>query len=424
MYETEKKWQIKDNILIRIPCPKMDEPTFLFYDKLVIFNFDGTLIKTASGNKIYKNVDDWELCNKKIITELVGLHRKKYSLVILSSEKPIIERKIPIDDVKHRTDKFCEKLFSSGIPAIFMIATENNFCNKPKIGLWVLLNALFRNVGIRIDKEKSLCIGNNAARLSTRKTSKHGRCLKDPNYIDRAFAHNIGIDFFTPEQYFFKSEPRPFQYPDTILSIDEKKTFAETSAKFGTENYLREGNVGLFLNKSFPQYPQYMIVLIGNYFSGKTTLANMIKDDHKNWNIIDIPKSRKKTTVKNTRKNICEQLKEGKNIILDGLNHRKEQRMTYISTIREFKKVAVLIVILSTQKKVCMHLNEIAVDSSINFNMLPTKKYAYNRYDKEAEILEIENDLNKEYDANRCKVIKHKFILRPELVKDKWLNVY
>jgi len=431
-YFVKDGWISKDDVLIRMPKIENEEPEFLFYDKLAVFSFDNTLIKIESNEKNYQSRDDWEMWNKNIISKMISLHGKKYSIVILSSEKRLIDKKIPVDDMKYRFDEFINKLFDEKIPVIGLFACKNNFCTKPQTGLWRMLELLFNNNGTKIDKANSFYVGSYASRNSSPAASKIGRKPKDLDYSDRAFAYNLNLNFITPDEYFLKQGIRTHRYPNMVLSLDEKEKTMENNKNFGNMVYLRKGNVNIFLRKYFSFAKQYVIILIGIHSSGKSTLANMIVNsvdntinDAKDWTIINTQTSKRKLNTKKICKEISTELIHGNNIIIDGLNHIRADRIKYILEAKEYNNIAVLVVHFKTNLKICRHLNQIKIDSLIDFNAVPIKKTKYAKYIRDSEITNMDDDFKSNgFNKDRYKIIEHPFILNTDLVGDRWWNIY
>lgn len=73
-------------------------------------------------------------------------------------------------------------------------------------GMWDLFIQT-SNDNVPVDKEASFYVGDAAGRQDG---WKHKATKKDHSCADRKFAQNIGIGFYTPEEYFLQEEKADF----------------------------------------------------------------------------------------------------------------------------------------------------------------------------------------------------------------------
>jgi bifunctional polynucleotide phosphatase/kinase len=94
------------------------------------------------------------------------------------------------------------------IPISIYAATEKDNFRKPRTGMW---NELLEDYNLHlagdVDLEQSIFVGDAGGRQAS------GGKPKDFSCSDRNFAHNTGLTFHTPEEFFLKEEPRPFTQP-------------------------------------------------------------------------------------------------------------------------------------------------------------------------------------------------------------------
>lgn len=404
-YIIQNEWSEKNGIHIKIP------ERYLFYTKLAIFSFHQTLIKPASGEKMYKNDEDWELCNTHIITKLAEQTKKRYSIIVLESNNILTNGKLSINSIKKKFDLFCEKCEKKNIAVIGLFTLSNNFCKKPRTGLWKLLDMLFIKAGIMIDKSDSFYVGHLGGRISTTASSKFGRKPKDSGYTDRAFANNIGIRYSSPEEYFMNQSVRNYEYPKKILSDDEK-TFI-SMAKPDTKS-MKAGEIYDHIKIKLPRIKQYLIMLIGNHSSGKTTIADNIiaefsSNKSHNWIRID------NATPKKNRNKICNKISiesmHGVNIILEGMNHIKAERTHYLNVIKNYDEIGIVIIIVETDIKICKHLDMIRLEKSNDFDEKPKRDFKYSKYLREQEISNFEDTFAElDISKDRYFITNYKFI--------------
>lgn len=90
-------------------------------------------------------------------------------------------------------------------PVILLAATGRDRYRKPRVGMW---NELLEDVDLDIDDgpnlEASFFVGDAGGRSATSDAKADHSCS------DRDLAANVGIEFKTPEEFFFKEKPRPY----------------------------------------------------------------------------------------------------------------------------------------------------------------------------------------------------------------------
>ncbi|PLW30058.1 hypothetical protein PCANC_24007 [Puccinia coronata f. sp. avenae] len=162
--------------------------------KIAAFDIDGTLIKVKSGKKFPANADDWKLWANNIPKKLQGAHADGYAIVLLSNQN----FKAP----KYRKDfesKLIQLARTLSVPLRVFAARETDKFRKPLTGMWDEFLANW-NGGIQPNLSDSFFVGDAAGRPATTSSPK------DWNDTDRKLALNIGVSFFTPEEW-FSGEP-------------------------------------------------------------------------------------------------------------------------------------------------------------------------------------------------------------------------
>ncbi|CAD7087902.1 unnamed protein product [Hermetia illucens] len=176
-------------------------------NKIASFDMDGTLIKTKSGRVFPKTIDDWQIAYSEVPGVLKSLHEDGYKIVIFTNQGGISKGRMTTKEFKFKIMSITEKL---NVPVQAFIATSDSVYRKPKLGMWNYLEQ-HKNDGIKIDREKSVYVGDAAGRLEQTSPVK---VKKDHSCADRLYAINIGIPFFTPEEYFLKRKPTPWCLPE------------------------------------------------------------------------------------------------------------------------------------------------------------------------------------------------------------------
>ncbi|KAG8981507.1 hypothetical protein FRB90_007208 [Tulasnella sp. 427] len=192
--------------------------------KVAAFDLDGTLIKPKSGVRFAKDHEDWKWwADGSIIpNKLKELDEQGYAIVLVTNqalgEPPKGKAKDPNARAKlPKFKKFFDKLpliasAISTVPFRVFVATAKDQYRKPIPGTWFELERLYRTEGIEIGKSR-----------------RNG----DHNITDRLYAQNIGIPFFTPEEFFLNKPPKTFKprgfHPSSLPSDPEAPLFTPTS---------------------------------------------------------------------------------------------------------------------------------------------------------------------------------------------------
>ncbi|KKY14565.1 putative dna kinase phosphatase pnk1 [Diplodia seriata] len=263
---------VKDSLLAgkhqaadAIPATEAAQPR-----KIAIFDFDATLIKTASGKKFARDATDWQWWHASVPTALRRLYDQGYLIAIVSNQSGISLKsnssKAPKADLKRLSDfkaKATAILAQLDLSISIYAATAKDEFRKPRPGMWRQLlhdNGLEDAPGA-VDLEQSLFVGDAAGRS--------GGTTKDFSCSDRDFAANIGIPFHTPEEYFLGEEPKPF-----VRDFDPAK-FLKDVAGAATDDVKQESRshqsarlVPLLFTK---KNPVDIVILCGSPGSGKST---------------------------------------------------------------------------------------------------------------------------------------------------------
>jgi len=415
------KWIEKSELLIRTPQENMNEPPFIYFNKIAGFSFDHTLVRptdTTPGST-YQSLTDWKLFCSSIIIKLETLHEDKYSIVAFSNID-ITKTQSTREGVKYRFDKFCELLFNKNIPIVGIFAMKNEVCRKPHTGMWNILCELYKVQRFsKPNVETSLFVGNSAGRTATNKNSPFGKNPRDKNYVDRAFAWNLRLKFYTPEKFFLNKPIRKFIYPKNILTREEKIKIKEESEKIRVKNPFKKG-VKKYLNKNFKGIKQFLLIITGPPSSTKTTLAKYIErrtkkyvneGKLKTWIILNSKKPNKKFI-----KTFNDEITHGNSVILDGMNETCKNRSIYIEIVRTFENIGILIVELCVPIKIARHLNSMKIEMLKKFCLIKTNNIIFSQYNKN-----FQRPTNKEFEnihQSRFAIIEYPFLLID--VKEWW----
>lgn len=195
-------WELIDNKELLIYTPTDMQHT----SKIASFDVDGTIIKTKSGKRFPTSTDDWVLNFSKIPLCLKELYKDNFKIVFFTNQSGVGNDSTKINDFKTKIETILKTL---SVPVQVFVALKKTIYRKPMLGMWHTLENC-KNVGTKIDKNNSFYVGDAAGREDSWAPQKK----KDHSSADRFFAINVGIKFYTPEEYFLKSKPVSFSMPE------------------------------------------------------------------------------------------------------------------------------------------------------------------------------------------------------------------
>ncbi|WKY04717.1 hypothetical protein Q1695_005602 [Nippostrongylus brasiliensis] len=224
--------------------------------KIAAFDMDGTLVTTKSGKVFPVDNNDWRIIYDKVAPRLKKLHSEEdYKIVIFTNQKGIQVGKVDKNGFKRKMEAVITKL---GIPAQAFVAIGDGHYRKPCTGMWKEL--VEANEDMEIDMDNSLYVGDAAGRHKTKTRPK-----KDHSCADRFFAANLGLRFYTPEEFFLgqkTSEPWGPPSFDPAAYLDSKRPLLEPE------------------DAPLPSSMKEVIVIVGFPGSGKSTFARKLESDH------------------------------------------------------------------------------------------------------------------------------------------------
>ncbi|XP_075461763.1 bifunctional polynucleotide phosphatase/kinase isoform X1 [Ascaphus truei] len=275
--------------------------------KIAGFDLDGTIITTQSGKVFPTSPDDWRILYPEVPKKLKELLAEGYKVVFFTNQMGISRGKLRPEDFKAKAEAVLERL---GIPVQVFVATGKGICRKPVTGMWDHLCEK-ANDGISVQKEDCVYVGDAAGRPAKWALD---RKKKDFSCSDRLFALNLGLKFFTPEEFFLGWKKAPFQLPNfDPRTLDPKgQLYDPPSAS---------------LVSSSPE----VVVAVGFPAAGKSTFLK----DHL---VTEGYVCANRDTLGSWQKCVaaCEEaLKNGKRIVIDNTNPDVESRSRYIDSARK-----------------------------------------------------------------------------------------
>lgn len=267
---------------------------------------DHTLLKPKGGKKFSKGPDDALLVFPEITEKLNQLRREGWTINLFTNQKKTKKEKVPVDHILTKTSRLL------GDDINIFISYQNDFYRKPSLGMW---DELLRLNEITQDEvEDVFYVGDASGRPN------------DFSDSDRAFAHNINIKFYTPEQY--------FQGKQEVLP--EHKILWPEPIPFD-----------LSLTKPT------ILMMIGRQGSGKSFLSHELKVENK----ADIVSNDQTKSNRKTQKMLTKAIENKEPlIIIDNTHPSKASRQQFLE-ITTGKGYQVIGIICRLEDKLCRHLD-------------------------------------------------------------------
>lgn len=185
--------------------------------KIAAYDLDGTLIQTKSGNVFPKDNNDWTISLDCIPKILQNEYSQGYKICIFTNQAGISKGKTSLEGFRKKIEAIVQKL---KVPLQVFVATSDGYHRKPLPGMWEYLEKEANN-GLEIDKNQSFFVGDAAGRdggvgQDNRSSMNGKKRRKDHSSVDRLFAINIGIKFYTPEEHFLRRNPENWIKPSFV----------------------------------------------------------------------------------------------------------------------------------------------------------------------------------------------------------------
>jgi DNA 3'-phosphatase len=365
------------HVLVRIP--RLDGNPLR--TKVAAFDLDGTLVRWSNESPGFwpSRLDHYELWNHSVITKLQHLYDQQgYLLVVFTNQGGIQKahggkRATLVKNILDWIERLVQRPISAIASTRSMKKSPETSFHKPKPDMWnkiwVGSKTLFleqqgsernRIVPEYYDLQSSFFVGDSA----------------DPNDsqggVDRQFASNVGIAFFTPEEYFGPSNQQ-LRHQTTTTTTNTTMSFDETAITIPQEAlYARKALLGGYLKGPI------MLILVGVQGSGKSYFCRQITtgqpQEHEHHQTTTTTTTTKTTipihhspqwiwlsqdTINNGKPGKREKvqdearksLQNGKSVIIDRMNLDPEQR-NYFVTVANDCHVPTHIVVLNPLRDV------------------------------------------------------------------------
>ncbi|KAK2467111.1 hypothetical protein APHAL10511_001369 [Amanita phalloides] len=267
--------------------------------KIAAFDLDGTLIKYTSTG------EEWSWWTPTIPVKLKEVHDAGHSIVIVSNQA--------INSLALKKWKQKLALIAAALPDVpfrLYAAIAKDRYRKPMPGIWYELEHAAYMDGIEIDKTASFFVGDAAGR-------QFSSAKRDFASTDRKWALNIGIKFYTPEEYFLQHPA----HQNIVLPGFHVSSLPD---------------VPFFTPTSKPLLPlssgQEVVLFVGYPCVGKTTLFHRI---FKPAGYMHVNQDNLKTRTKCVNA-VRDFLHGGLSCVVDNTNRDRATRKVYIDLAREF----------------------------------------------------------------------------------------
>lgn len=297
--------------------------------KVAAFDIDFTIIKTKSGKKFPTDYKDWTWFDNSVRTKLAELHESDYRILFVTNQAGIEKGRVKFSELKK---KFQSIVATLDIPIFLFVATGENHFRKPSTEIWNFFTSSL-NKSVDVDMKESFYVGDAAGRPKNWAPGKS----KDFSCADRMFAHNIGLDFHTPEEYFLNQKKVEFEW----RSINPLKILEKLESDKSDET------------KEYHKKEQEMIVFVGPPASGKSTFTKRYFIPYKYVHINRDTLGTHEKCLKVAETN----LSEGKSIVIDNTNASKATRNDFIKLANKFKLIHIRCFKMTTLIELCHHLN-------------------------------------------------------------------
>lgn len=322
--------------------------------KIASYDMDGTLITTRSGKVFPTDANDWKILFANIKSTLTTKLSLGYKIVIFTNQAGISSGKTNLVDIQFKIERIVAEL---SVPIQVFIAAANDCFRKPLTGMWQVL-CEYKNDNLPIDFEQSYYVGDAAGRPESRSIGTK----KDHSCVDRLFAKNLGLKFFTPEEHFRNAHAGKWVRPEF-----EPQDFLKTE--------LSVVEPGIDIVKEEHE----LIIMVGGPGSGKSHFCRTYLATN-GYKIIN------RDTLGTWQK--CLQqledcLRSGRRAVVDNTNGTKEARRRFVAAALK-SNVSCRCFVMSTSFRNCEH--NIAFRELIDTTHAKISKMVMNTYKKNYQI--------------------------------------
>ena len=214
----------------------------------------------------------------------------------------------------------------------------------------------------RIDLGKCFYVGDAAGRCKSGVRRK-----KDWSDSDKKFAINIGIEFYTPEEFFEGRKKGSEKFvlsgfnprKDLVLGDDQGGKDIifggdDKDMKEVFKGIIRPKEVGESLLEEIENERQCLVLLVGFPASGKSTMTQRFLEPFGFVRVNNDTLRSKARCLKLTR----DSLQEGRSVVVDNTNPRPDSRKPYIDiALAHNPEMPIFCIVMDTSREIAEHLN-------------------------------------------------------------------
>ncbi|KAE8258744.1 hypothetical protein A4X13_0g1478 [Tilletia indica] len=383
--------------------------------KAAIFDLDGTLVVPKSG-KVHperKDEYDFKFIWQTSLRQVQDEYRVHGRTVIIVTNQGFFKPGMASREKDFKVWQAKQKNVAKAldIPHVVLVATADDRFRKPAIGMWdtfwsILLNQLHREDPSSVSSLPESSAKTSAAKR--RSKAPEGAPLpsvrivdieqqyfeagesfyvgdaagrpNDHSDVDRKWASNVGVKFFTPEQYF------------TDKKQDEAFQLRGWTPPKPTDAPSQSSNLPLFSPTNTPLIPATkeerdddLILFVGPPAAGKTEFYQRHLQP---WGYEWVNQD----TLHNfdaCKRAVRKHLEAGKGCVVDNTNRNKKTRAAYIALAQELKK-QVRCFYFDVEPQRAFHNNVFRANSGLNSGRSVIPPFAIQSYYKEKEVPTLE----------------------------------
>lgn len=282
------EWEtVPDTVLVYKP------PLLNSSSMIAGFSLLDTIIKVRDA----RLSQQWDLAFEEIPERFKKLVKDGYTIVIMTDN--LLTSRLTMSIFKKKVARLIRGI---GVSLLFVMALNNGLMKKPAPGLWYEYR---KRVKIEeINTTKSFFVGS----LAGRTVNWADDMPPDRSSADRYFAVNTGLHFITPEEYFLDWPIANYRFPlfnpfEFILTHDFVKYESVISKN------------------------QEIVVLVGPPISGKSWICKHILVPS---GYIQLPIRTTSIARCGLLRKLDQHIKNGKSVVIDGMNHTVRLRKIYI----------------------------------------------------------------------------------------------
>ncbi|KFY93102.1 hypothetical protein V498_04546 [Pseudogymnoascus sp. VKM F-4517 (FW-2822)] len=229
--------------------------------RVAAFDLDSTIIDTKSGIIPNSDPEDWKWWHDNVVRKIRDVYLDGHQLIIFTNQgnltTPTGELGPGLESFKRKIEDITQAL---SVPLIVYTACANDIYRKPRPGMW---EEMQKALGGAVDLENSYFVGDAAGRE------------KDYSDCDRHFSMNLGVRFYTPEEYFqgVISQVLGHRFnPNWLITPDIEVRMNKNPTKLEMFNLSKASHSQYKLTSAGENI---IIVFVGLPGAGKTTFFNV-----------------------------------------------------------------------------------------------------------------------------------------------------